>query len=77
MASAIAISPSAKPPVQLGFVPLRPVKFDAAFLERKMREHRQWQHRIAEETTREILAEVAVALEDEAVTLAAKIVRRR
>jgi hypothetical protein len=76
MASAIAISPSVKPPAQLGFVPLRSVKFDAAFLERRMREHRQWQNRIAEETTREILFEVAVALEDEAVTLSAKRVIR-
>jgi hypothetical protein len=65
MASAIAISPSVKPPVQLGFVPSQPVKFDSHFLERRMREHRQWQHRVAEQTTREILAEIAGALDCE------------
>lgn len=75
MASAIAISPSVKPPVQLGLVPSQPVKFDAEFLDRRMREHRQWQHRIAEETTREILAEVAGALECEVGRGPAKIVR--
>lgn len=61
MASAIAISPAVKPPMQLALVSSQPMKFDAAFLERRMREHRQWQQRTAEETTRDILREVAAA----------------
>lgn len=61
MASAIAISPAVKPSVQLALVSSQPQKFDAAFLDRRMREHRQWQQRVAEETTRDILREVAAA----------------
>ena len=38
----------------------QPAKFDAAYLERRMREHREWQ----EQTTRELLRDLAdVALE--------------
>jgi hypothetical protein len=40
--------------------PAQPAKFDAAYLERRMREHREWQ----EQTTRELLQDLAdVALE--------------
>jgi hypothetical protein len=64
MASSLAFSPAVKPPAQLSLVSSPPVRFDAEFLERRMRAHRQWQNRVAEETTREILAEVSDALDD-------------
>lgn len=40
-----------------------PPKFDAAYLERRMREHREWQEQMAAEGAAEIITEVAVALE--------------
>jgi hypothetical protein len=61
MSTAIAMSPAVKPPVQLALVSSQPPKFDAAFIDRRMREHRQWQQRVAAEMTREILTEVAAA----------------
>ena len=40
-----------------------PPKFDAAFLERRMREHRELQEQLAAESAAEIITEVATALE--------------
>jgi hypothetical protein len=63
MSTAISISPAVKPTVQLSLVGSQPVKFDAAFLDRRMREHRMWQQRVTEETTREVICEIADAME--------------
>jgi len=41
----------------------QPVRFDAAFLERRMREHKQWQEEQAAADAAEIISEVAVALD--------------
>jgi hypothetical protein len=63
MASSLAFSPAVKPTIQLSLVSARAVKFDSAFLDRRMREHRMWQNRIAEEATREVICEIADAIE--------------
>jgi len=39
------------------------VKFDAAFLERRMSEHRRWQHDVLKELLDEVMGEMAVALQ--------------
>jgi hypothetical protein len=57
MASALAISKGLRPSVQLSLVTARPVKFDAAFLDRRMHAHHMWQNRVLEETTEEVLRE--------------------
>lgn len=75
MASPISISPAVQPPAQLTLVASQAPKVDAAFLDRRMREHRQWQQRIAEDTTREIVAEVRSAVECEIGYGPAKIMR--
>lgn len=75
MASPIAFSPGLKPPAQLSLVSSPAVKFDSAFLDRRMREHHQWQHRVAEETARELFSEIADALECAVGRGPAKIVR--
>jgi hypothetical protein len=38
------------------------VKFDAAFLDRKMAEHRRWQHDVEKELLDEVMGEMAEAL---------------
>jgi len=38
------------------------VKFDAAFLERRMSEHRRWQHDVLKELLDEVMGEMAEAL---------------
>jgi hypothetical protein len=38
------------------------VKFDAAFLERRLSEHRRWQHDVLKELLDEVLGEMAEAL---------------
>jgi hypothetical protein len=38
-------------------------QFDAAFLDRRMREHREWQEQLAAEAASEIIVEVASAIE--------------
>jgi hypothetical protein len=40
-----------------------PPKFDAAFLERRMREHREWQEQATTELACEVLVEVRDAIE--------------
>jgi hypothetical protein len=40
-----------------------PPKFDVAFLDRRMREHREWQEQLATEAAAEIISEVASAIE--------------
>ena len=40
-----------------------PVKFDAAFLERRLAEHRAWQEQQMAEDAAEIISEVAAALD--------------
>jgi hypothetical protein len=57
MATVITMSPAVRPPVQLALASSQPARFDAEFLDRRMRLHREWQERIAEETTEEILRE--------------------
>jgi hypothetical protein len=42
--------------------PPSPPKFDAAFLDRRMREHREWQEQLAREAAAEIIAEVAAGV---------------
>jgi hypothetical protein len=61
MASSLSISPGLKPPTQLTLVRSRPVEFNADFLDRRMREHRQWQHRVLDETMAELFREIAEA----------------
>lgn len=58
MATVLSISESLHPPDQLSLVSASPVKFDAAFLDRRMREHRMWQNRELEDLTAEVLREV-------------------
>jgi hypothetical protein len=58
MSSAIVMSPARKPPLQLALVSSQRPKFNAEFLERRMRAHRQWQEREAEDLTAEIFREV-------------------
>ena len=41
-----------------------PVKFDAAFLERRMEAHREYQERLTAELATGIILEVAIALEE-------------
>jgi len=77
MASSLAFSPAVKPPTQLSLVSAPPVKFDAEFLNRRMREHRMWQNRIAEEATREIVCEIADAIDCYTGRKPQKIVRAR
>jgi len=40
-----------------------PLKFDAAFIERRMQQHREWQERTACQIGAEIVSEVAAAFE--------------
>jgi hypothetical protein len=63
MASSLAFSPAVKPTIQLSLVTTQPVKFDAVFLDRRMREHRMWQNRVAEETMVELFREIEDAIE--------------
>jgi hypothetical protein len=42
----------------------QPVKFDAAFLERRMQAHREWQAQETAELATGIILEVAIALEE-------------
>jgi hypothetical protein len=42
--------------------PESPVKFDAAFLDRRMREHREWQDRTMLEIEGEVIEEVFAAV---------------
>ncbi len=58
MATTLQISQSPRPADQLSLVSALPVKFDAAFLDRRMREHRMWQNREVEQLTEEIFREV-------------------
>jgi hypothetical protein len=41
-----------------------PQKWSAAFLDRRMREHREWQDRITADLASDIVSEVAAALEE-------------
>jgi hypothetical protein len=40
-----------------------PPKWDAAFLDRRMAEHREWQERITAQLASDVISEVAAALE--------------
>jgi hypothetical protein len=42
----------------------QPVKFDAAFLERRMQAHREWQQQETADLATGIILEVAIALEE-------------
>lgn len=64
MASILIFAPSPrKEPAQLKLISAEPAKFDAAFIERRMREHREWQDRVAAEDASEIIVEVARGLQ--------------
>lgn len=39
------------------------IKFDAAFIERRMAEHRRWQHDVLKELMDEVMLEMAEALQ--------------
>jgi hypothetical protein len=63
MASTVASYRTRQSPLTLAAHNLRPaVKFDAAFIERRMREHKAWQEEQAAESAAEIVDEVVVAL---------------
>lgn len=42
-------------------IPEPAVKFDGAFLDRRMREHRRWQDTVAEQLCRDVLDDLAIA----------------
>lgn len=58
MATALSTTQSPRPADQLSLVCAPTVKFDAAFLDRRMRAHRLWQQRETEQLTEEIFREV-------------------
>lgn len=64
MSSTLVFAPAPhKQPAQLKLVSAQPVRFDAAFIERRMREHHEWQDRLAAEAASEIITEVALGLQ--------------
>jgi hypothetical protein len=64
MASPLAISPGLTPPAQLMLVSQQPQIFNAAFIDRRMRLHKQWQNRTTEAMVREVYAEIADEVAD-------------
>jgi hypothetical protein len=63
MASTVASYRTGQPAQVLTVHSYRPkVKFDAAFIERRMSEHKQWQQQQAAEDAAEIVTEVISAL---------------
>lgn len=51
------------PPVTIDATPVQQLKFDAAFLDRRMAEHRDWQERTLLDLTGDVVSEVACALD--------------
>ena len=51
------------------------VKFDAAFLDRKMAEHRRWQHDVLKELLDDVMQEMAEALATPAFAKRAQVQR--
>lgn len=60
----VAIQPARNSLTVISRPPTQPVRFDAAFLDRRMREHREAQAQQAAQLATEIIIEVAIALEE-------------